>query len=214
MSTSVNTAIECHSVAVPIDVNSIREPKNNADKMDRKIIALLEVSPQLTQSDIAKQLGMSQSSIAVRLYKLQHSQILVESTGINYAVLGIQMCRADVKASSEDNVLSWARRCPLFINASRGIGENSLSLYFTAEDNDMFHYIVDEHLRKIEGVSEVKFVIIRSWERPYMLQLDLDYANKENPPCGMNPYCPKCPSNPKYNGRIWNHKRLKDLLVK
>ena len=26
----------------------------------------------------------------------------------------------------------------------------------------MFHYLVDEHLRKIEGVSEVKFTLIKS----------------------------------------------------
>ena len=196
------------------NLNSDRELTASSDNIDRKIIALLEIDPKLTQADLAKRLGMSQSSIAARLYNLHRGNLLVDSSGVNYAVLGIEMCRVEVKSSAENLVISWAKKCPLFINASTGIGDNSLSLYFAAEDNDMFHYLVDEHLRKIEGVSEVKFTLIRSWERPYIIQLDLDYTNKENPPCGMNPYCPKCPSNPHYNGKIWNHKRLRDLMTK
>ncbi len=196
------------------DVNSERELGVNSHDTDRKIIALLEIDSKLTQADLAKRLGMSQSSIAARLYNLHRRNLLVDSSGVNYAVLGIEMCRVDVRGSAGNLVISWAKKCPLFINASTGIGDNSLSLYFAAEDNDMFHYLVDEHLKKIEGVSEVKFTLIRSWERPYITQLDLDYTNKENPPCGMNPYCPKCPSNPHYNGKIWNHERLKDLVTK
>jgi DNA-binding Lrp family transcriptional regulator len=186
--------------------------RSRVDRADRKIIAMLEVNPRLTQSEIAKELGVSQSSIALRLYKLKKSSLLMEASGVNYETLGMQMCRVDVDTTNDKKVLNWAQKCPLFINASEGTGEDALSLYFSAEDNDSFHEIIDEHLRKIESVNGVHFAVIRSWYRPFMLQLNLDYTNREKPPCEMMPYCEKCPTNPKYNGRIWNHKRLRELI--
>ena len=192
----------------------IQKKKDAMDKQDRKIIALLEIDPKLSQSDIAKEIGLAQSSIAVRMYKLKESSILVESSGVNYEVLGMLMCRVDVATSNEEEVLKWAEKCPLFMNASKGIGRFALSLFFTAEDVETFHYLIDEHILKIDGVSDASFQMIRSWQRPFILQLNLDYSNSEKPPCGMFPYCPKCPSNPRYNGRIWNHQRLQDLVQK
>jgi DNA-binding Lrp family transcriptional regulator len=184
-----------------------------SDRADRRIITLLEINPKLSQSELAKELGMSQSSIALRLSRLQESSLLVLSRSVNYVLLGLQMCRVDVETNDVDKVIEWAKRCPLFVNASKGIGDRPLSLYFTAEDIEMFHYILDKHLKMIEGVSDLTFTMIRGWERPYSLALDLNYANKDRPPCGMEPYCPRCPSNPKYNGKVWNHQRLRDLMI-
>ena len=196
------------------ETKSESKVKDRVDRTDRKIIALLEINPKLTQNEIAHELGMSQSAIALRMYKLKQSSLLIEESGINYEVLGMLMCRVDVETTSQKSVLAWASKCPLFINGSRSVGDYGLSLFFTAEDNEMFHYLVDEHIRRLSGVEGVKFSLIHGWERPFMLQLDLDYSSKENPPCGEAPFCPKCPSNPKYNGRIWNHIRLKELIRK
>lgn len=187
--------------------------KSRIDHADRKIIAMLEVNPRLTQSEIAKALGVSQSSIALRLYKLKKSSLLMEASGVNYETLGTQMCRVDVECTNEKGVLEWAEKCPLFINASEGTGEDALSVFFSAEDNEGFHQIIDQHLRKLEGVSRVHFALIRSWYRPFMLQLNLDYTTREKPPCDMMPYCSKCPTNPKYEGRLWNHQRLRELTL-
>ncbi len=155
---------------------------------------------------------MSQASIAMRLSKLESSSLLVQSRSVNYVTLGLQMCRVDVQTLDEDKVMAWALKCPLFMNASKGLAEKAMSLYFVAEDLEMFHYIIDEHLKKIPGVARVDLTLIREWMRPYALQLDLDYTNVPAPPCGLNPYCPRCPSNPKYNGKVWNHRRLRDLV--
>lgn len=75
----------------------------------------------------------------------------------------------------------------------------------------MFHYLIDEHLRQIDGVSKLNFSLIHSWERPFVFRLNLDCTRERNPPCAMIPYCPKCPSNPEYNGRIWNSENLQVL---
>ncbi len=197
------------------DGNQGRQRKiySTTDKTDRRIIKLLELNSKFTQSDLAKELGLSQATIAMRLSKLQNNSLLVQSHAVNYMALGLQMCRVDIQTTEEDKVMAWAIRCPLFVNGSKGLAEKPMSLYFVTEDVDMFHYIVDEHLKKISGVTRVDLTIIRDWIKPYALQLDLDYSNVERPPCGVDPYCPRCPSNPKYDGRVWNHQRLADLIA-
>lgn len=182
------------------------------DKVDRRIIALLEESPFINQMAIAKKLGVSQATVAARLAALRKSSLLVEVHGINYELLGMMMSRVDVDCDEEKNVLGWAEKCPLFINASKGIGENNLSLFFATEDMEMFEYLVNQHLRSLKGVNSVDFNIIQSWVRPFTLMLNLDYDNMPKPPCATMPYCPRCPSNPKYNGRVWNHQRLVDIV--
>lgn len=190
-----------------------RDVKKIQNETDRRIIGLLEANPNLTQVELGRQIGVSQSTVASRLSKLEASELLVKSQGINYEVLGLQMCRIDVLTSKVEDVLEWALKCPLFVNGARGLGNEPLTLYFVAEDVKTFRFIVDEHLRKIPGVTDLRFSLISDWARPYSVLLNLDYNIKEVSPCGVDSFCPKCPSNPEYNGKLWNNERLRDLLA-
>jgi len=182
--------------------------KYEFDDIDRKIIELLAINSERTQTEIASHVGLSQSSIALRLLKLKETSLLMEQSGLNLEILGMIMCRLDVETSDEEAILEWARRCPLFINASNSIGGGTLSLFFAAEDNETFHEIIEAHLRKLP-VKITNLSFIRSWERPLMLQFNLDNKDGMKPPCNIGPYCSKCPANPRYNGRIWNGTRFK-----
>ena len=175
------------------------------DKTNRQIISLLEENPMLSQTEIAEELGLSQSSIALRLDKLRKSGIMNETIGIQYKKLGLQMCRADVSCSDPDLVLNWSTKCPLLVNSSVGVGGNNVSVFIACEDFEMFQYVVDEHIRRLEGVSTVYFHPIVDWAKDYIIRIALDAPKTEVPPCQLMPYCPRCPSNPKYNGKIWNN---------
>jgi len=182
-----------------------KKPVENVDfdEVDRKIIELMAMNPQRTQTDIASHVGLAQSSIALRVLKLKERSLLLEQSGLNFQILGMQMCRLDVETEDQESVLEWARRCPLFINASNTLGGGSLSLYFAAEDSDTFHQIIASHLRKLP-VRITNFEMIQSWERPLTLQFNLENKDGSKPPCNIGPYCTKCPVNPKYSGKIWN----------
>lgn len=178
------------------------------DRIDRRIVSLVQDNPKLTQVEIAEKLGISQSAVGIRLTKLRESNLLVEADVVNYEALGMTMCRVDVDAADPSVLLQWCRRCPLFINSSSCIGRMAISVFFLGEDIKTFRTIIDEHIRKFEGVRNLEITIIDSWERPFYLKLDLRYSNQANPPCEMLPYCKKCPSNPEYDGNVWNNMRL------
>jgi hypothetical protein len=73
------------------------------------------------------------------------------------------MSRVDVSATGPDSIIEFAKSCPLCVNASLGIGDMNVSLLFVSEDIEMFQYIVDNHIRKLQGVSELSFKPILSW---------------------------------------------------
>jgi DNA-binding Lrp family transcriptional regulator len=177
------------------------------DETNKKIISLVERNVAISQSEIAKELGLSQSSIALRLEKLRKSELLIEETGIEVRKLGLQMCRADLSCSDIPRVLNWARSCPLLVNGTVSVGHHNVTLYFMAEDIEMFQEIIDEHLRKLPGVGEVIFSPIVSWVKNSGVAVPLDVKKTKTPPCAMLPFCHRCPTNPDYNGSIWDGAR-------
>ena len=185
-------------------VNGKKTVENlDLDEIDRKIIELMAMNPERTQNDVASHVGLTQSTIALRVLKLKERSLMLEQIGLNFQILGMQMCRLDVETEDEETVLGWARRCPLFINASNSLGGGALSLFFAAEDSNTFHEIISAHLRKLPA-RITNFSMIQSWEKPLSLQFNLDNKDRSKPPCNIGPYCSKCPVNPKYTGRIWN----------
>ncbi len=128
-------------------------------------------------------------------------------------MLGMSMCRVDVDTIDPKTLIDWARKCPLFVNSVRAVGRTGAMLLFLGEDIKTLHSIVDEHLSKINGVRNYEMTLFDAWERPFFLKLDLRYSNEVNPPCGMLPFCMKCPSNPKYDGSVWNNQRLFNELI-
>ncbi len=175
------------------------------DESNRKIISLLEENPNLTQSEIARELDISQSAVAMRVNKLVKSGLFVRGGVLNITALGLQMGRADLATEDYSKVLEWASKCPLFINGSLSVGGRNVSLFFVSEDLEMFHHIVDDHLRKMKEVSDLSFSQIVNWIQDYNANLNLDFDRVSSPPCGQYPFCPKCPGNPNYNGRVWNY---------
>lgn len=190
-----------------------RDSKQIVDKIDRRIAALVQENHDITQVEIAERLGISQSAVGIRLAKLKESRLLVEADLINYEQLGMIMCRVDIDTTNPEELLKWSRKCPLFVNSASCVGKMAMSLFFLGEDIKTFRSIIDEHLRKLDGVKNLDITLIDSWEKPFYLKLDLRYTNQPKPPCGVLPYCKKCPSNPDYDGSIWDSSRVFRELV-
>lgn len=141
-----------------------------------------------------------------RLSKTEEHSISKRVAILNSELLGLQMGWVDVSAQNPESVLKWASKCPLCINASSRIDRTNLTFLVATEEQDMFQQIVDEHIRKIHGVTEVNFRPIVKWNRPFLTNIDLSASKSIKPPCNMQPFCQGCPENPKYAGKLWSSK--------
>ncbi len=175
------------------------------DDANRVIIKELQDNPGISQTSLAEKVGLSQSSVALRLAKLAESGLIKDSLVIDYRKLGLNAARVDISAKDADIVLDWAKNCPLCVNASAGIGTNNLSLYFVVEDLENLPWIIEKHLWRLPGVMEIKSTPLTSWMSGDGISshLDLTVERSETPPCGALPFCPQCPKNPNYEGKVW-----------
>jgi DNA-binding Lrp family transcriptional regulator len=186
---------------------------NNLDQANRQIIRSLIQDPGISQTVLADQLGLSQSSVAVRLQKLNQSRLVYNAIGVDYRKVGLQMGRADVYTNDSEALLTWAESCPLLMLGTLSVGDQNVSLFLIAEDLEMMNWIVDSHIRKMRGVTKVRFYPIVSWlkQKELAFPIDLTIQRREEPSCGMMPYCPRCPSNPEYDGKLWQSERINEV---
>src|SRR5208282_4343776 len=60
------------------------------DGSNRSILSLIQKDPSVSQVEIAERVGMSQSSVAMRLQKLDEIGLLKSNSGIDIMKLGMQ----------------------------------------------------------------------------------------------------------------------------
>lgn len=73
--------------------------KLNLDKIDLKLISLLQENPDLTHTQIAEIVNRSQPAIGARLKKLKNKGILQFQAGLNFKELDIQLAFVNLHAS-------------------------------------------------------------------------------------------------------------------
>ena len=84
------------------------------DQKDRKIIALLHDNQEISQEEIARQIHLSQSSVAMRIKKLKQKGIIDHIVGVNLNKVGIYVAMVMVTTTNITKILNMFRGCPFF----------------------------------------------------------------------------------------------------
>ncbi len=146
------------------------------DDKDRVIISMFANDPEVSQDDIAKAIGLSQPSVAMRIRKLKDGGGLDTVTGINPFKMGLFMAKVDIASTNTARVLDIFRGCPYFSNGFTVSGRNNLTLFFMSEKISSLESIVNNHIRTNENVTDVDFNIIITAEKDFVqpVQLTID----------------------------------------
>ncbi len=185
--------------------------KLGLDEKDRKIITLLEKNPQMSQSDIAKEVNLSQPSVGVRIRKLTEKGALHYLVGMNFRTVGLNLAKVDVTAHDTPHLLDIFDDCPFFLNGLITSGERNLCMFFMGEDVASLEAIVDRHLRSNPLVTNVDFDVVVTPVKDFVFPVNLDIADKTceiEVNCKECPYyqskrCLGCPITPWYRGKFW-----------
>ena len=184
------------------------------DKRDREVLSLLERDPEMSQTDIAEKLKISQPSVSARIHKLKQKGALAHVVGMNLKKVNLYMAKVDVIASNTSSVLDIFKDCPYFLNGLIVSGKNNLCLFFVGEDIATLEAIVDGHLRSNPLVQSAEFSIVISPMKDLIMPLRMNFGFSESPPCGNGCNCKDCshhtsnrclgcPVTNSYNGKIW-----------
>ncbi|MBU7009307.1 MAG: Lrp/AsnC family transcriptional regulator [Theionarchaea archaeon] len=185
--------------------------KLGLDEKDRKIISLLEENPQMSQSDIAKEVNLSQPSVGVRIRKLSEKGAIHYQVGMNFRTVGLNLAKVDVTAKNTPRLLEIFDGCPFFLNGLITSGERNLCMFFMGEDVATLEAIVDRHLRSNALVTDVNFDVVVAPIKDFVFPVKLDIEDREceiEINCEECPYyhsnrCLGCPITPWYRGKFW-----------
>lgn len=164
------------------------------DDADRTIITMYARNPATSQEALARELGISQPSVAVRIRKLREMGALVEQVGVDPAKVGLSVVKVDLSTTNKEDILAIFRGCPYFLNGYSVSGRLNLCLFFVSENISTMEAIIDRHLRPHRHVKELEFNIVVSAERPMVVPMVLSHAEKKVAPCGIARQCTTCPS--------------------
>ena len=150
--------------------------------------------PSVSQDEIARNIELSQPSVAIRIKKLKESGALEMQTGINPLKMGLYMGKVDISSNNPNEILNMFKDCPYFANGFSVSGKNNLCLFFISENIATLEAIVNGHIRPNKSVSEVDFNIVINTERDYILPIILTPDITDSPPCGISINCKDCSS--------------------
>ena len=184
------------------------------DKRDREILSLLEQYPEMSQSDMAEKLKISQPSISARIHKLKKKGALSHIVGMNLKKVDLYLAKVDVVANNTSSVLDIFKDCPYFLNGLIVSGRYNLCLFFVGEDISTLEAIVDGHLRSNPLVKSAELSIVITTMKDFVMPIKMNFDFSSTPPCGngcnckdcshhISNRCLGCPVTNSYNGKIW-----------
>ncbi|WP_424356759.1 Lrp/AsnC family transcriptional regulator [Methanocella sp. MCL-LM] len=182
------------------------------DDRDRKIIALFEQNPEISQTEIAEHVGLSQPTVGARIIKLKNSGALATSVGVDLKRAGMNVAKVDITTRDSNKVIDLFKQCPYFLNGLIVSGKENLSIFFAAEDIATIEALVGRHLRSNPSVTSVDFGIVISSVQSLTMPVKIGFEKTDISPCGYN--CPECqyyvhnqclgcPMTTHYKGTFW-----------
>jgi DNA-binding Lrp family transcriptional regulator len=182
------------------------------DEKDRKIVSLFEMNPDVSQVEIAEQVGLSQPTVGARINKLKQSGVISTIAGMNLMKVGLKLARVDVTTKNSIELLNQFKCCPFFINGFVVSGKENLSLMFIAEDISSIEAIVDKHIRSNPSVTDLDFGIIINTAKDLIQPVKLNVEKGDKTPCGYDcavceyytsNRCLGCSASKAYKGSFW-----------
>ncbi|MBD3318642.1 winged helix-turn-helix transcriptional regulator [Candidatus Woesearchaeota archaeon] len=161
------------------------------DSKDVKILTLYTTQPEISQTELAQALGISQPSVNARLKKLRSRGILASTTGMDVSKTDVFMMRADLATPNPDQLLDRLKHCSFFVNGFTLSGTRNVSILIMGYSLQKMESIIDTHLRQVPGVKDIQTSVVVSSAKPYVCALNLE--NEQHEQCQNPTSCKDCP---------------------
>ena len=145
-------------------------PTKSIDDLDRKIIDLLREDGRAPNKLIAAKLGVSETTIAIRIRSLRERKVMLVTLQRDFYSQGFDLqCLGDVYVA-ERQVEAVARdlaELPNVTIVTMNFGSPEIVITFNARDRGDVVKIIDEQLARVKGIHRIETCIaldIRKYE--------------------------------------------------
>jgi len=154
------------------------------DDDDKKIIEMIEKNPDITHSDIAKEIEKSQPAVGARIIKLERKHLLTKQVGFNIKEVDIKVAIAYISTKDVDEIVRKIEGCPFINHAFKISGEFNVLCFISASDLQTIEKLVDLCFRRDENVINVKTNILIESIHDFVVPIDFQIENFDGRYCG------------------------------
>ena len=181
------------------------------DKIDKIIVSLLSENPEVSQSEMANFLKISQPAVSMRIRELKNRGIITHFVGANLERASLRLAKVDITCSDTEPVLKFFEKCPRCWNVLVTSGRHNLCLFFVSEDLTSLHACIDQHIRRQQNIKEVEFNLVITPLKDLVVPLKIAREKQEISPCEkscnectyyLRSRCLGCPRTTFYKGDI------------
>ncbi|MHA2180820.1 MAG: Lrp/AsnC family transcriptional regulator [Promethearchaeota archaeon] len=168
----------------------------NIDNDDKKIIEMIEKNPDITHSDIAKEIEKSQPAVGARIIKLERKHLLTKQVGFNVKQVDIKVAIVYISTKDVEQIVKKVENCPFINHAFKISGEFNVLCFISASDLQTIEKLVDLCFRRDPNVINVKTNILIESIHDFVVPIDFQIENFDGRYCG--PSCQMQGDFPKF----------------
>ena len=147
------------------------------DNIDRLIMKRIWENPEITHSQIAKEVNLSQPAIGARILKLKRKNLLVKQVGLNIKELGIYTAIVLASVRNVKTNIKIFEDCPYISYIFRISGEYNIFCFLIALDLKVIDKIINTYFRKNPDVLKVNFSVITQAIEDMVFPIDFNIGN-------------------------------------
>ena len=166
------------------------QEKLGIDDKDSTIMSLIMSHPDISQSEIAQMVKMSQPSVNARVHKLMEKGILARSIGIDFTKANVYLARVDFTAAHAESILNELKHCSFFVNGFIMSGKHNASIMVVGYSLRKIETIIDKNLRTRQDIKDIVMSVVVSASKPFVCEIDLDKEQQEE--CQDASSCDDC----------------------
>jgi Lrp/AsnC family leucine-responsive transcriptional regulator len=136
------------------------------DDTDRRILALLQENARMTQTEVAKAVGLAPSAVLERIRKLESRGIitgyvaLVDPHVIDQRMLAFVAVRTSVVGDEERQVAAHLAAIPEVLEVHHVAGDDCLLLKMRARDAEHVGLLLRNQVTAVPGVRSTRTTIV------------------------------------------------------
>jgi Lrp/AsnC family leucine-responsive transcriptional regulator len=158
------------------------------DNDDKKIIEMIEQNPDITHSDIAKEIEKSQPAVGARIIKLERKNLLTKQVGFNIKKVDIKVVIVFVSTKDVDTIVEKIKGCPFINHAFKISGEYNVLCFISASDLQTIERLIDLCFRRDPNVLNVKTNVLIESIHDFVVPIDfqIEDFDEKSSYCGPN----------------------------
>jgi Lrp/AsnC family transcriptional regulator, leucine-responsive regulatory protein len=138
----------------------------NIDEIDRQILGLLQENARITQTEVAKAVGLAPSAVLERIRKLEARGViagyvaLIDPHVVDLRMLAFVAVRTNVVGDKEREAAARLAAIPEVLEVHHVAGEDCLLLKMRARDAEHVGALLRNQVTAVPGVSSTRTTIV------------------------------------------------------